>query len=679
MGNKKNIDRFFQGQFKDFEANPSKSVWENISNELEKEDRSHKRVLPLWFKLSGIAASLLFLIAIGVSQFSSEKAVNEVVVEGENIIDKNKLATELPVVNNSANSGSTTSQSEVKTQSSIKELNDKIAFQENKFTGVNNTENRFSSSKSSADSNDLIYEDEKKYKKDIINNDQTVVHSSLAKKVNSESKYKEQNTVNSLNKFAVNSGENSNSNANKINGKIINDVNIFSEDDLSPEDLKNESIVENKSDFSKSNSEINNDTAFYGTAKNTQYKALIKDPIYDIAIDDASKLLNNESKLNDKKSIDANRNLVQSNSKVRSYVDTVEGKTLDGQANDVSTTDKNIALTLTTNAPSTIIQKNISDKEILAKTNSKGPLSDLDQNSHTEESMAIKATIVKKENLAVDDTCVDEDVVEEELPIEETIEEAIAEQELKKDEESDEEINIYKKWEIAPNIAPVYYNSLSSGSPIDDDFEANKKKGQFTTSYGIGVGYALNKRLSVRTGVNRLEVGYDTQDVAIYLSPETTSEHQYKNINFSSAGSGMSIAGSGTYSSTQIPSSFSSLYDSSLNQRFGYLEVPLELSYKLSDKKLRVDVIAGISTFFLNKNEIYSENKTTTIYIGEANNLNKMSYSTNLGVGLEYKLSKTLSFNFDPMFKYQLNAFSNDAGNFKPYILGVYSGLSYRF
>ena len=141
----------------------------------------------------------------------------------------------------------------------------------------------------------------------------------------------------------------------------------------------------------------------------------------------------------------------------------------------------------------------------------------------------------------------------------------------------------------------------------------------------------------------------------------------------------MSIVGSGTYSATQIPSSFSSLFDSSLNQRFGYLEVPLELSYKLSDKKLRVDVIAGISTFFLNKNEIYSENKVKTTYIGQANNLNNMSYSTNLGVGLEYKISKSLNFNFDPMFKYQLNAFSNDAGNFKPYILGIYSGLSYRF
>ena len=68
-----------------------------------------------------------------------------------------------------------------------------------------------------------------------------------------------------------------------------------------------------------------------------------------------------------------------------------------------------------------------------------------------------------------------------------------------------------------------------------------------------------------------------------------------------------------------------------------------------------------------------------TTYIGEANNLNNMSYSTNLGIGLEYKLSKSLNFNFDPMFKYQLNAFSNDAGNFKPYILGIYSGLSYRF
>jgi len=31
------------------------------------------------------------------------------------------------------------------------------------------------------------------------------------------------------------------------------------------------------------------------------------------------------------------------------------------------------------------------------------------------------------------------------------------------------------------------------------------------------------------------------------------------------------------------------------------------------------------------------------------------------------------------MFKYQLNTFSKNDGGFKPYYLGVYTGLNFRF
>lgn len=275
----------------------------------------------------------------------------------------------------------------------------------------------------------------------------------------------------------------------------------------------------------------------------------------------------------------------------------------------------------------------------------------------------------------------DKEKESKELPVEKTIEEAIAEQEVNKEAEEKytEAETAYKKWNIAPNIAPVYYNSLTSGSPIDGELSGNKKKGQVTTSYGIGVGYAINKRLRVRTGINKLEVGYDTEGVALQLSNETTGIKGFKNVAMSVSASSMSIASATTYSASQVPEAFVLLFDSSLNQRLGYLEVPVELSYKLTNKKLKVDVIAGMSSFFLNKNEIYTENKSMVTYIGEANNLNNTVYSTNIGFGLEYSISKGVNFNFEPMFKYQLNAFSNDSGNFKPYILGLYTGFSYKF
>ena len=35
MNDKKNIDRFFQERFKDFEMYPNEQVWENIQTELK--------------------------------------------------------------------------------------------------------------------------------------------------------------------------------------------------------------------------------------------------------------------------------------------------------------------------------------------------------------------------------------------------------------------------------------------------------------------------------------------------------------------------------------------------------------------------------------------------------------------------------------------------------------------
>jgi hypothetical protein len=291
--------------------------------------------------------------------------------------------------------------------------------------------------------------------------------------------------------------------------------------------------------------------------------------------------------------------------------------------------------------------------------------------------------LIPGEESLVEEECVDEECVDEEIekPIEKTIEDAIVELEEEQDDEEDKEEEVdFNKWRIAPNIAPVYYNTLSSGSPIDSELSGNKKKGKINMSYGLGVGYAVSKRLTLRTGINKVSLGFDTEDVAVSTNQETVSSvRSMRNINLSPAVVSLNISSSENLSLAQIPSSFSSLYNSSLNQRFGYLEVPLELSYKISDKKMKIDVIAGVSTFFLNENEIYTVTNGIETHVGEANNLNKMSYSTNVGLGFNYNISKAFNFNFEPTFKYQLNAFSNDSGNFKPYILGVYTGFSFKF
>ena len=92
-----------------------------------------------------------------------------------------------------------------------------------------------------------------------------------------------------------------------------------------------------------------------------------------------------------------------------------------------------------------------------------------------------------------------------------------------------------------------------------------------------------------------------------------------------------------------------------------------------------VNLISGFSTLVLNENKVNLNSNNVNMTIGEANNLNKVHYSGNIGLGLNYSISKNINFNFEPVFKYQVNTFSNDVGNFKPFAVGIYSGINYRF
>lgn len=262
-----------------------------------------------------------------------------------------------------------------------------------------------------------------------------------------------------------------------------------------------------------------------------------------------------------------------------------------------------------------------------------------------------------------------------ELP---SIEEEIAQLENinEKEEEKEELVN---RWQVAANIAPVYYNSLGKGSHIDEQFVSNSKSGEVNMSYGVNVSYALSNKLSVRSGVNSLNLSYDTDNVILYETPNGNSGNPVnplRNINLAPQSQSLNAFSADNLGVQQINDV---LYNAAISQRLSYYEVPVELEYKLVNNRFGLNLIGGVSTFFLDGNEVYSEFEEYNTYIGEANNINNVSFSTNLGVGINYKFTETFKFNLEPTFKYQLNGFENTSGNFRPYIIGVYTGFSYKF
>jgi hypothetical protein len=267
----------------------------------------------------------------------------------------------------------------------------------------------------------------------------------------------------------------------------------------------------------------------------------------------------------------------------------------------------------------------------------------------------------------------------------ETTENAIAKAIALTENEDSQKVNdsinpLTKRWSVAPNMAPVYFNTLGSGSPIDEQFVDNTKEGDVNVSYGVKGAYAINKKLTIRAGVSKVNLGYSTNNVVAFnsSSASASSDRELQHINISD--STMTYLSANNLRFANGPEVLFLKEQGSISQQLGFIEVPIELEYNVLDTKIGVHLIGGFSTLFLSDNDVYSvENNGDKTRLGEATNINNISYSANFGIGINYNISKQLRFNLEPTFKYQINTFNDTSGNFQPFFIGVYTGLSFKF
>ena len=221
------------------------------------------------------------------------------------------------------------------------------------------------------------------------------------------------------------------------------------------------------------------------------------------------------------------------------------------------------------------------------------------------------------------------------------------------------------KLTVATIFAPIYINSFGDGSGVDSQFKENPTSGNSSYSYGVKVAYKLNNKFSVQSGVNLINLGYTTN--GIYVTKGVSV------IGFSNLSSNPNLGKSENISSNEIDNS------GSLNQVFGYVEIPVEVKYNVVDGKLGLNVVGGFSTLLLNRDEVFIETSNFSQSLGSSNNLRSVNFSGNIGLDVDYAIHKNLFINISPMFKVQTNTFSKNSGSIQPYYLGVYTGLNYKF
>ena len=552
MKDNKNIERLFQEKFKDFEALPPQDSWDIIASRLN-EKKKKKRILPIWFQFSGIAASL-FIIGSLIWNFSGESNTTEVPNSNNTIVNTEDSK------GNSNNSNITSPNNEAI-------VYDSQSNEENLDKKSNNSINQYN-------------------EKSI---DEKLVKSKL---------------------------KNNSSRRNRLvsNGKLQNDIDASS---------NQKGFKKGKNNFKKQSSSVtNSEKALVANTEKNKAKRKSK-----------SKSNKNNS---DFENLFDDNNVVDNN---REDKNAINKETIDAFfENKTSNT------TTITNNDSITKQTNNSD------------------------------VVVSNEIITQDSTLVAEVSKETNL-----LEELLKEKEAGKNEDEKEEKR--SKWAISTNASPVYFNSLAQGSSIDQQFDSNSKNYATTLSLGIAGSYAINNKLSLKTGVNNINISYNTNDV-LFDARMNNVENNIPTISRNPEASNMvfsSKVGNVETLSGDVENVIIENNVGALQQNISYIEVPLELSYKLLDKKFGIEVIGGMSTLFLNQNNISLVANGIEMEVGRANNLNNIHFSSNVGLGFKYNFWKSFNANFQPMFKYQINTFSENSGNFKPYFIGLYTGVSFSF
>ncbi len=263
--------------------------------------------------------------------------------------------------------------------------------------------------------------------------------------------------------------------------------------------------------------------------------------------------------------------------------------------------------------------------------------------------------------------------------------------EIKKQDEEEELVaeNTNSRWSAGASVAPVFYSSFGEGSPVHSIFVENSKSGETNLSYGLSVSYELNSKFSVRSGIHKVDYGYGTDDIAFSSSLQGSATGQIDNIDYAVNSRSLVVQSKAGPRAQSVNNEFAlqpldvsapqATRDGTMSQQFEYLEIPLELNYALIDKKFGVNLIGGVSSLFLIDNSVSLTSGNQVLEMGEANNINSVNFSTNVGVGFDYNFSPKVKLNIEPVFKYQLNTFSDVDGTFQPFSVGIYSGLSFRF
>lgn len=200
---------------------------------------------------------------------------------------------------------------------------------------------------------------------------------------------------------------------------------------------------------------------------------------------------------------------------------------------------------------------------------------------------------------------------------------------------------------------------------------------EFSYTSGILVGYALNNKFTLQSGITFSNTNIAVEPKTIYAQIVSTGDVKYR-LNLSS-GYGYLVPGF-----QPSPAVGDSITVTSTVHKLRYIGVPIGLKYIITNGKLKFQATAAITANLLTTGKLETEiqkgpNNEIDI-LNKIEGLKSIYFSGQMGIGAEYTLGRKVSFILLPTAQFALNPI-NKSGVVKtfPYSFGVSAGLQLRF
>jgi len=247
---------------------------------------------------------------------------------------------------------------------------------------------------------------------------------------------------------------------------------------------------------------------------------------------------------------------------------------------------------------------------------------------------------------------------------------------------------------VGASLSPAMgFSRSGENARLAELINSEKTRPAYTT--GVSVAYKISDRLSIQSGIGLSSIGQTISDVAVYAGLSNHYAVKSSYLYSVETASGLILAGNtdlyltdskdrvGTLIQGNMadPSKYNlTKVGSDIQQVFRYLELPVMLRYKLIDRKVGLNLSGGLAYGVLVDNSAYTGQGSELIRVGHTEGVSSFNISSQIGLGMEYNISRKVIFNLEPVFRYYVTPLSEISGSlYKPYSVGFSSGFFFKF